>query len=166
MYRSNPRREGQRRGAHDLALVDAVIYAERFVGSRAVWDTNRIREMVLTRVEPGNIGLSSIGRSHCRRANSAGHGLFLQIDSGLGQVLCRWRRGFLPRLAIENSARWAPGDEILGASPRTLCRGADGEREFELVPQRWVTVTAESIAAACGGCTSLLPLLRRPAFPV
>ena len=33
----------------DLALVDAVVYAEQFIASRAIWDEAKIREIILTR---------------------------------------------------------------------------------------------------------------------
>jgi len=45
----------------DLALIDAVVVTEHFIGARAIWDLKRVKQVLLTRAEPGSIGLSSIG---------------------------------------------------------------------------------------------------------
>jgi predicted polyphosphate/ATP-dependent NAD kinase len=47
-------------GSHeDVALVDVAITDNRFVGSRALWDINEIREVIVTRSHPSAIGFSS-----------------------------------------------------------------------------------------------------------
>ena len=111
-----------------------MIYAERFVGSRAVWDTNRIREMVLTRVEPGNIGLSSIGAHIVAGQIPAGHGLFLRVDSGPDQVMAPVAPGLFATVGYREQRTLAPGDEILVRHPEPCVVALDGEREFELRP--------------------------------
>jgi predicted polyphosphate/ATP-dependent NAD kinase len=45
----------------DIALVDAVVYDEAFIGSRAVWDMDKVRQIFLNRAQPDSIGLSAIG---------------------------------------------------------------------------------------------------------
>jgi predicted polyphosphate/ATP-dependent NAD kinase len=52
-----------KRGASviDLALVDLAITSENVIGSRAIWDVANLRELLLTRAQPENIGLSAIG---------------------------------------------------------------------------------------------------------
>jgi hypothetical protein len=45
----------------DIALVDAVVYDDPFVGSRAVWDMDKVRQLFLNRAQPDSIGLSAIG---------------------------------------------------------------------------------------------------------
>jgi predicted polyphosphate/ATP-dependent NAD kinase len=45
----------------DLALIDAVLVDERFVGSRALFDPAALRLALLTRAEPAAVGISSIG---------------------------------------------------------------------------------------------------------
>lgn len=46
--------------AVDIALIDAVVLAEQFVGSRAIWDISKIRQIVATRGEPYHIGIAAI----------------------------------------------------------------------------------------------------------
>jgi predicted polyphosphate/ATP-dependent NAD kinase len=41
----------------DLALVDIAVYDDVFVGSRAVWDMSKVREIFTARAAPHNIGL-------------------------------------------------------------------------------------------------------------
>jgi hypothetical protein len=45
----------------DLALVDAVLVDERFVGSRALYEPATLRLAVLSRAEPAAVGVSSVG---------------------------------------------------------------------------------------------------------
>jgi predicted polyphosphate/ATP-dependent NAD kinase len=47
-------------GRSDLALVDVALLAERFVGSRAVWDPSTLRELIVAMSEPASVGLSAI----------------------------------------------------------------------------------------------------------
>jgi hypothetical protein len=70
----------------DLALIDVVVSIESFIASRAIWDMTRVREVVLTRASPSNIGLSSIGGGlYCREYNRQ-HGIYLCMNEGQGLV--------------------------------------------------------------------------------
>jgi predicted polyphosphate/ATP-dependent NAD kinase len=66
----------------DLALVDVVVSDDVFIGSRAIWDMSKVREMVLTHASPSAIGLSSVGGSlFCPRLDRQ-HGVYIQIGEG------------------------------------------------------------------------------------
>lgn len=45
----------------DIALVDAAVYDDIFMGSRAVWHMEKVPQIFLTRCSPSSIGLSAIG---------------------------------------------------------------------------------------------------------
>lgn len=45
----------------DIALVDAVISTDRYIGARALWKTDSLREVYLTFADPQAIGLSALG---------------------------------------------------------------------------------------------------------
>jgi predicted polyphosphate/ATP-dependent NAD kinase len=47
-------------GRREIALVDVAIVKERFVGTRAIWKSESLRELFVTFGEPGGIGLSSV----------------------------------------------------------------------------------------------------------
>ena len=73
--------EGER---DDLALVDAVLAADRFVGSRAIWGGERLREAVLTRAEPSAVGITSIGGLLAPLTPDEGRGVAPQVGAGRG----------------------------------------------------------------------------------
>jgi hypothetical protein len=122
--------------ASDIALVDAAVYAERFIASRAIWDASKIVELVLTRAEPGSIGLSSIG-GHLLGGNyPAGHGLYLRLAPGPNsrQVLAPIAPGLLRTISVAEYRLLAPGEEVVLHQPQPCVLALDGEREIELRP--------------------------------
>ena len=44
----------------DIALIDAVISRDIFIGSKAIWDMNSIDKIIVTRGHPASIGFSSL----------------------------------------------------------------------------------------------------------
>lgn len=130
------RPNSQEAGISDIALVDAAVYAERFIASRAIWDASKIVEVVLTRAEPGNIGLSSIGSHLLGGAYPPGYGLYLRVGSGpqSRQVLAPIAPGLLRSISIADYRLLAPGDEVVINQPQSCVLALDGEREIELRP--------------------------------
>jgi hypothetical protein len=118
----------------DLALVDAAVYDERFVGARAVWDVARVKELVLTRAEPGSIGLSSIGAHLARGDMPAGHGHYLRLEAGGRPVLAPIAPGVVRTVGVAEHRLLAPGDEVVICRERPCVLALDGEREIELRP--------------------------------
>src|SRR5437879_2019152 len=118
-------------GPVDLALIDAAVYDERFVGARAVWDSTRILELVLARVEPGSIGLSSIG-AHLGVHAPASSGLYVRIGEGGQQVLAPIARGLLASGAVAEYRVVGAGDAVHVCQPRPCTLALDGERELTL----------------------------------
>jgi hypothetical protein len=114
---------------NDLALVDVAVYDERFVGARAVWEPDRIVELVLARMEAGSIGLSSIG-AHLGLGSTGDGGLHVRIGGHGRQVMAPIAPGVLAWVTIEASRRLKDGDtvRIQRSEPYTLA--LDGEREF------------------------------------
>ncbi len=118
----------------DIALIDAVISDNPIIGSRAIWKTDSILGVVVSRAHPASIGFSSI----------AGMREIITIDDDYGGVV------FIGENYDELVAPVAPGIlEQLGVSPMTRlpfeeayrwiasCRGTiavDGEREIYIKP--------------------------------
>ena len=124
----------------DIALVDAAVYDERFVGSRAVWDVSKIKELILTRAEPGNIGLSAIG-AHVPQRNGVAddstslgteQGLYLRLDPSGKQVLAPIGPGLIRNVGLVECRPLQPGDIVSVNGQRPCVLALDGEREFEL----------------------------------
>jgi hypothetical protein len=116
----------------DIALIDAAVYDERFVAARAIWDGAKIREVVLTRAEPGTIGLSSIGAHLLAGDHPPDHGVYLRLDSGGQPVRAPIAPGLFQTVHIAEHRLLAPGDEIVVRHERPCVLALDGEREIEL----------------------------------
>lgn len=121
----------------ESALVDVVASSLPFVGSRAIWDLSTVREVVLSRVAPGRIGLSALGSALLNSApqTSDQPGMHILMGQGERQVLAALAPGLVKwvgisayqRLAIDDVVRFQGRDQ---SSPYTVA--LDGEREIEL----------------------------------
>ena len=60
---------------------------ELFIGSRALWDPHRIREIVLARAEPDSIGMSSIGGFLHPLGPRDAQGMYVRLGEGNTSVL-------------------------------------------------------------------------------
>ena len=123
---------GDAKTPDDIALVDVAVYDERFVASRAIWDASKIKELVLTRVEPGSIGLSSIGAHAPIRVNSSEHGLYLRLGQDGQSVLAPIAPGLLSEVRLAESRPLGPGETVTVKHQQPCVLALDGEREIEL----------------------------------
>ena len=132
------RRDGQ---MLDIALVDVVVYADEFIGSRAVWDMSKVREIVLTQASPSNIGLSSIGGGvYCARLDRQ-HGVYIRLNEGHGpiELTAPIAPGLVEPVHIAGYRLLKVGDEVeVEFMPAILA--LDGEREVEVRPGERVFV--------------------------
>ncbi len=118
----------------DIALVDVAVYDEQFIASRAIWDVSKIKEVILTRAEPGNIGLSSIGAHVPDRVDSPEQGLYLRLGPGGQTVLAPIAPGLIREVSLAEYWPLAPGDEVIVSHQQPCVLALDGEREVELRP--------------------------------
>lgn len=129
--------------AVEIALVDAAVTYQAFVGARAVWQAENLAELFLTRAEPASIGLSSIGSRLLPVEIDVPHGLYLRLSGEPGRNTVTVRAPVAPGVVSDVEVKeWAllrPGER----HEVTVCPGTvalDGEREVELLPQRRVEV--------------------------
>lgn len=126
----------------DMALIDAVILDQRFVGAKAVWDLAAVREIVCTRAEPQSIGLSSIGG--CVSAVSAkdDFGLHLKLGNGGRRVRAPVLPGVIEEVSVEECATIAIGEEVtLMHLPGLIA--LDGEREAILTANHDIRIRCD-----------------------
>jgi len=115
----------------DIALIDVVVYDEIFQASRAVWDMSKVREIVLARAEPNNIGLSSIGGYLYPGSLNEKHGIHIKVGQGDREVLAPIAPGLIVRVGIESSGLINMNDAVaIDHKPSILA--LDGEREVEV----------------------------------
>ncbi len=114
----------------DIALVDVVVYDDVFIASRAIWDMSRVREIILARASPGNIGLSSVGGCLYPNALDEGHGVYIKMGPGR-KVLAPIAPGLIEEVQVESCSLLSLGDSVeIRWKPSILA--LDGEREVEV----------------------------------
>ena len=115
----------------DLALVDAVVYDSIFVGSRAVWDMERVKTIFLNRAEPNKIGISSIGGLIRPIRPEDPSGLCLELGGNGRVVTAPVAPGMIREIIVSAQTVMQIGEMVdIRLSPSVLA--LDGERELEI----------------------------------
>jgi predicted polyphosphate/ATP-dependent NAD kinase len=123
----------------EVALVDVVASTDLFIGSRALWDPRRIREIVLARAEPDNLGMSSIGGVLQVIGPLDAQGMYIRLGEGNTRVLAPVGPGLVIPVDVQSHRLLSLGEEIV--LERAACTIAvDGERQIEVFPQQRVSV--------------------------
>jgi predicted polyphosphate/ATP-dependent NAD kinase len=128
--------EGER---DDLALVDAAMLDEPFVGARAVWDIRRLRTLVLARAEPAAVGMSAIGGLLHPVADSADGGLLVELGDGGREVLAPIAPGLYVPVGARAVRTLTLGETVELTGPGVIA--LDGERERRLAPGQIARLT-------------------------
>ncbi len=122
--------EGENGELVDIALVDVVVYDDVFIAAKAIWDMSKVREIILARASPGNIGLSSVGGCLYPNALDEGHGVYIKIGPGR-KVLAPVAPGLIEEVQVESCSLIGIGDAVeIHWKPSILA--LDGEREVEV----------------------------------
>lgn len=118
--------------ADDLALVDAALVEGTFVGSRALWEPERLRLVVLTRADPAAIGLSALGGLLEPLDADEDAGLALTLGPHGAVVRAPLAPGLYRDVAVAAVRRLALAEPLTVTGPGVLA--LDGERERLLRP--------------------------------
>ena len=114
----------------DLALIDAVLVDERFIGSRALYDPAALRIALLTRAEPASVGVSSIGGllSPCGADDEAAVLVRFAPAAEAGRRLrAPLAPGWYAEVGVGECLRLGPGEPVEVRGPGILA--FDGERQ-------------------------------------
>ncbi|NLD73906.1 MAG: ATP-NAD kinase [Chloroflexi bacterium] len=125
------------------ALVDVAVLAGRFIGSRAVWNIDALRQVVVTRASPAAIGISAIAGVVRPLAPQDPRGLALRLaPDAPRRVLAAVGPGLVARLGITEVREVAIGERVDVVSERPLVLAMDGEREIALPGEdtAWLTL--------------------------
>jgi hypothetical protein len=118
----------------DIALIDVVTSNQAWIGARALWEPDHLRDVVLSRIEPAAIGIASLGSALFPDACGACSGCF--ISTGDHPTAQRRARvpiapGLIRDVPISEAHLLKPGEHVsLRSGPCTIA--LDGEREIEL----------------------------------
>lgn len=138
-YRSCRLEIVERDAVIDSALVDAAVYADLFVASRAIWDMSKVSQIFLTRCRPESIGLSSIGGQLQTIAPQERRGLHLLLGNGPRKVTAAIAPGLLQSVGLSSWEEMALG-ELFPVTMVPCVLALDGEREVEVRKNRQVFV--------------------------
>jgi hypothetical protein len=116
----------------DLALIDAVLTRDRFVGARALLDAERLALAVLTRAEACGVGITSIGGLLAPLGDDEDAALVLAFGPGGAVVHAPIAPGWFQDVPVRSARLIAFGEEIALEGAGTLA--FDGERERVLAP--------------------------------
>jgi len=126
----------------DMALIDAVVLEQAFVGARAVWNLSEVRQVVCTRAEPESIGLSAIGGSICPVGPEDDCGLYLELGDGSLKCRAAVLPGVVREVSVREYRRLPLGEEVR-LTLRPCLLALDGERELVLGAGSEATVRVE-----------------------
>ncbi len=133
--------DGARR---DIALVDAVISTDRFIGARALWKPESLAAAYLTFADPLAIGLSAIGGLLLPVGRRDRGGLAVQLAHGHQRPALRVQAPIAPGMVRPVAiANWQtmPADEPFVAEHAGGIVALDGERELAFDAADRVTIT-------------------------
>jgi hypothetical protein len=117
-------------GRRDLALIDAVLVDERFVGSRALFDPSALRTAVLTRAEPASVGVSAIGGLVLPCGADVDGGVLLRLAPPAAAdrvVRAPLAPGWYADVGLHEARPLAAGEPVEVSGPGILA--LDGERQ-------------------------------------
>ncbi len=123
----------------EIALIDVVASDELFIGSRALWNPERLREIVLARAEPDCIGMSSIGGCLSIVGPRDERGMYLRLGPGDDRVLAPVGPGMVIPVDIQSYRVLSMGEEVT-LEPAACTIAVDGERQLEVFPDQEVRV--------------------------
>jgi len=112
-----------------LALVDVAVVEGDAIGSRAVWDASLIRQVILTRGEPGSVGMSSLAGFLAPVGPKDPWGLCFSLGKPeAGRLMVPLAPGLVAPLDIQEWHRLAIGETVVVHGGGKLL-ALDGERE-------------------------------------
>ena len=124
----------------DLALIDAVLLDERWVGSRAVWQPERLREVLLARAEPAAVGLSALGGLlHPVRARDD-CGLLVRVGSGGRVVTAPIVPGSYMDIPIASHRSLELEELVQWTGPGVIAFDGERERRLRNGQRAWLSI--------------------------
>ena len=116
----------------DIALIDAVITRDAFIGAKALLDPSQLKEALLCRAEPAAVGITSLGGLIRPVSDKDDFGLHLTFTKGGRQLLAPIGPGMFAKVEI-GKTRLVKFDQAVKAQGPSVI-ALDGERERVIAP--------------------------------
>jgi hypothetical protein len=125
-------------GLEEIALIDAVLMDAGFVASRAIWKTEGIREVILTRAQADAVGMAAVGGMLQAVEPADDFGLHLVLGKGR-RVRAAIAPGLIREVRVAQATRLALGTAVQVQGPALLA--VDGERELQISESVSIQIT-------------------------
>ncbi len=123
----------------DLALIDALLTNERFVGARALLKPKQFRSALLTRADPAAVGITAIGGLLHPIDSRMDAGLWMEFGPGGQTIRAPIAPGLYHDVAVSAYQPLKLQQTVKCVGPGTLA--FDGERERTLKPGQQAQLT-------------------------
>jgi len=123
----------------DIALIDAVVVNESYIGSRALWHTDLLEEIMVTRSTSYDIGMVSIPGRLTEVKVSEDGGVFLKVGAANRTVRAAIAPGVIKNIPVEEW-RKIEQEEIIDLPVKKRIIALDGERELVIKKNEQVSM--------------------------
>lgn len=115
----------------DIALIDAVISKDVYVGSKAIWEMENIEKIFVTRSHPASIGFSAV--IGCKKIihPQDDFGAFVNVNTNNIKVFAPVAAGVVSPISIDEPVLLGFGDDYNYVAKSRGTIALDGEREVE-----------------------------------
>ena len=118
----------------DMALIDAVVCDDLYVASRAVWDMNKVRMVIVTQRVAAQIGFMALAGNLPQSGSPRCGGMVIETDPQSPPVLAPIAPGLIQPVGVRRYAHLDFDEQVeLPAGRGTIA--LDGEREIVMRPQ-------------------------------
>jgi len=115
----------------DIALIDAVISKEVFVGSKAIWDMDKIEKIFVSRSHPASIGFSAIVGCKKIISTKEDYGAYVDINNKNNKILAAVAAGVVTQVSVSEPVILNLDEEYSYISSSRGTIALDGEREIQ-----------------------------------
>ena len=120
--------------AADMALIDAVVCDDLYVASRAVWDMNKVRMVIVTQRVAAQIGFMALAGNLPKSGSPRYGGMVIETDPQSPPVLAPIAPGLIQPVGVRRYAHLDFDEQVeLPAGRGTIA--LDGEREIVMRSQ-------------------------------
>jgi len=114
----------------DIALIDAVMTSDQFIGARALLDPSSLKAALLCRADPAGVGMTSLGGLLAPVSDDEDAGLLVEFGEGGKTLTAPMIPGKMSDIPIASCRRVGLDRTITFEGPCALA--LDGEREHVL----------------------------------
>ena len=114
----------------DIALVDCVISKQTYIGSRAIWNTEDIQRVIVSRANPASIGFSTVVGVKKIIGEEDDFGASINVNTGSNELVAPIAAGTMKEIRVDEPVLH-PLEEIFSMTMDYKgIMALDGEREL------------------------------------